>query len=572
MASANENFLLYPVVAILFLVCISPLFLAYSSLRALVQLFFKQEKNVRIVSPLILALMIFISISAVAAELVISRVIETGKAAALAELINNFAHLILVKLSFEPIISAPTFEVKPSSPQIESSLSKLTLGPILLALIIINLIGRIQICELFRYKNPLGKLENVIFNIALTIMVISAAVTITASENDRLDPLAFIRPILDYPLIANNINYLVTKLALYIMVLIILWAARAWVLYSIANKADTDIKNPRIDYLNSALTATCMIAIICQNASIIAWACILIFADIAYLTIRYRPWAKLKAEENEGYSFQAKHYAPPFETILILKALFLTTGAVQLTYPIIMLDFPLRNEIIAYTLKGNLSGSLAYLPNSYFAVDQLTEIIWLALAFLGLVVIFLSEYGWIVRPFMPERENPAMGQARKQPEALFSHHDESRWPNSTSEFIDKSREDNKQNARRIENFRAISRVTLPWLIISAWIPAIVVRINLGFEMLKHQSVIFAMLHGMRTQYLRNLFSPLATSTLLVNAVKFILLLLAINMVAHYSFGLYNLSGHYSSETTIPSFQIAVNDLNRPNTNYELRNL
>ena len=124
---------------------------------------------------------------------------------------------------------------------------------------------------------------------------------------------------------------------------------------------------------------------------------------------------------------------------------------------------------------------------------------------------------------------------------------------NNDEASENSRERIKQNAEQIENFRAITRITFPWLVISAWMPTIIVRINLGFEVLKHQSVIFAMLHGMRTQYKRNLFSPLATSTLLVNSVKFILLLLVVNMVSHYSFGLYDLAeGDYNYTINEPS--------------------
>ena len=571
-ASANDNFLLYPVVALLFLVCISPLFLAYSILRALVLFFFRQREKVSFGAATLFMLMLAVAISSAAAELII-----TTELVATAEVINKHYRLILTLLSFNPNTLPLITESIALAFSSELMPLTLTLGSALLAIVIVIVLGRAQTFDIFRHKKPLSKFKNASYIAALSFLAIVAAIVTMALGSDPLantiaeaimqlaahlpDSSLSAKILLHTEVTLDKISGLSNELTRPTIAFFCLWAIRSLLLYKLAKKVKISSKNPRIDYLVSALIVTCLLAVICKNSLIIILVGILISIDIFYLIQQI---AKTQKNETEN-----RFYAPPFEAILLLKALFLVIGAVQLAYPIIKLDMPLRDNIIIYTFKGDLPNSLSNLPNGYFAVNPFMEVTWLALTFLGLVIIFLAEYGWIVRPFMSERENPAMGQAKKQFDAIFSHHDERRWPEIETEPTDKSQNSNRKNAKCIENFRAVSRVTLPWLIISSWIPAIVVRINLGFEMLKHQSVIFAMLHGMRTQYLRNLFSPLATSTLLVNAVKLILLLLAINMIAHYSFGLYNLSGHYSIDKPTTSLKVAVNDLNRENTNYEL---
>ncbi len=531
-ASANYNFLLYPVVAILFSICLSPLFLAFSTLQALIQLFCRNSKMVKLFSVTFLASMIFIS--------------------------------ALLKVHFD------------------------LMKVILMTLINIYLLGRIQVFNTFRYYKPLRLWSNVTVNLALIAISILIALLIL-SNNILNSYIAIVNLgiLVCLPIIlAISTDLIVTKkiksvsfkptaallarlisaiatiflsvvmlrsilalpteapnLFLPILVLTILGLVRVVVLLSLSKINVIKRKSSRIDYLFSVLLGTCILAIMCRSADIIYFISVLIFIDIVFLYVLYWRWKNVNDYNNddEESTSRTKLHAPPFESILLLKSFFLVVGSLQLASPIIKLDFPLRKGVLEFLFENNSPYHPMNLPNSYFGAGHYVELMWLALVFLGLAIIFLVEYSWIMRPFMAERENPVMGKSKKILGTLFSHHDIGRWYNCNTKSGDNSLEKNKENAKRIENFRAITKITLPWLVISAWIPAIIVRINLGFEVLKHQSVIFAMLHGMRTQYTRNLFSPLATSILLINSVKFILLLLVVNMVAHYSFGLYNLA-------------------------------
>ena len=498
-ASANDNFLLYPAVVILFFICLSPLFLAYSTWKALGQLFYNSS-----ISPNLVTVLGFIG-----------TIVLT---------------VALSKLNVDPI------------------------KVILLSLIGIYLLGKTQIFDAFRYGKPLSLQSNA----SLTIKLVATSIIVSS-------------------IILPDSNVTPLSLASFItstLLLVVIFVMRYYLLPNLI-EGDNSIEGASAKHLISMLVVTCFLAIIGGETLIIDVFIIFVILDTIGLSWQSRSIRKEVfscgsgkkdgIKSNKVYSGN-EVYAPPFETILVLKACFLVTGALQLAYPIVGLDIPLYDGIVTYVSE---------LPRSYFATDSqsgtttFVEIEWLALIFLGLVVIFLAEYNWIMRPFMAERENPVLGQAKKQPNAVFSHHDASRWPTYKCKLNGNSKKFIKHNAKCIENFRAIAKITFPWLVISAWIPAIIVRINLGFEVLKHQSVIFAMLHGMRTQYVRNLFSPLATSTLLINSVRFILLLLVVNMVAHYSFGLHNLAKFNSTSTTPsnPTLQRNPHNLIHVNLNY-----
>ena len=582
-ASANDNFLLYPAVVILFLICLSPLFLAYSSLSALRQLFFERIRGTGSLAIAILILAMLVGLAVL--ELLLTDKLLMMMLTPMIQTINDHLNLL-----------SPTRLIDPISLNIipKSNLLEIALKSTLLALVITILLGRMQFLGFFRYRKALVRLTNLSINIAVVIFITIISFVIITLGDDYFYSDAFIIYIaslspLEFSIFIKDTVSPVSKLAAWTIVLGGLWLVRLLTLLTIVKTARVASSNPRIDYLVSISLTTCLLGAICDNATIIALISLLIATDNVYLIVRYFVWLFSKFRNNEKTNqieFDSRLYAPPFEAVLMLKTLFLTIGAVQLAYPIINLEVPFREKIIGELFSGELRAYFSSTSSSYFTGEPLTELRWLALIFLGLVVIFLAEYNWIMRPFMAERENPVLGQAKKQPNAVFSHHDANRWPpskyklnktllgrcmssvtkirkgllkiarkiglfNSTNnkgylsanndESSDNSRKRIKQNAEQIENFRAITKITFPWLVISAWMPTIIVRINLGFEVLKHQSVIFAMLHGMRTQYKRNLFSPLATSTLLINSVKFILLLLVVNMVAHYSFGLYNLA-------------------------------
>ena len=424
--SANENFLLYPAVVILLLICLSPLFLAYSSLLALSQLFFKRIRgswSLMVAVLIVFALMTLTLLGSVVDKL--SAAILTP----MMDLVNDCLYLLLSVKILEPVtlitISPP-------------SALEITLKSILLALIVIILLGRMQSFGSFRYVKALPGLANLAINIVLVFIVIVLSLLIITLGDDYLhrnSSLIYVtnQYILGQFLLLENAADSVVKFTTWTIVLGGLLLVRVIMLPMITAIAKVENTRPRIDYLVSISVATCLLGAICDNVIIIALVSLLIVTDNVYLIVRCFICLSSKfknGEKTNRTEFDSRLYAPPFESVLMLKALFLVIGAVQLAYPIVNLEVPFREKIIGELFSGELRAYFSSTSNSYFAGEPLTELRWLALSFLGLVVIFLAEYDWIMRPFMAERENPVLGQAKKQPNAVFSHHDADRWPPS----------------------------------------------------------------------------------------------------------------------------------------------
>lgn len=120
--------------------------------------------------------------------------------------------------------------------------------------------------------------------------------------------------------------------------------------------------------------------------------------------------------------------------------------------------------------------------NSAVFYGRVEEISWVVALFLCLVVLFFMEYEWILRPFIREREDPALDPIRVAP-----------WQ-------DQIRSDGMRLNRR--DYQRLAHVTLPWLLYEKWLPVLTIRVNLGFERLDHRRVVHAMLAGLTDQYQR----------------------------------------------------------------------
>ena len=303
-------------------------------------------------------------------------------------------------------------------------------------------------------------------------------------------------------------------------------------------------------------------------------------------------------------------YTPPFEALLILKALLLTTLSIQLLYPLVnlhpqtfahyaktvttqtaVIQSPIpwgrcvtetgvtpcapdhsANPPLSVSLPEYLSSSLptisqSQLPSSasgaevdqdasihYFNLFRTTreETVWLFLTFLAFLLIFAIEYDWINRGLSTKRHSSVMGRTSHGGHYVHSHHDPFWWEEVEAKFNVKNPSDlnceqkrwlkyakEKRHANpkndplphthrdRLETFLNIERVTLPWAMLTIWMPTIVVRVNLGFDVLNHRGVTHAMLHGLRSAYQRCFFSVTSGYALISNLGQILLLLFTV---------------------------------------------
>ncbi len=135
-------------------------------------------------------------------------------------------------------------------------------------------------------------------------------------------------------------------------------------------------------------------------------------------------------------------------------------------------------------------------PQSLLLSTASDELGWIAMLTLCLVVLFTLEYGWIVRPLLEERlrainpsGKPCAGQLRE------------------------------------ETLYRLSKLTLPWITMNAWLPTLTININLGFEKLEHRRVVHTMLLVLHSKYKR-LFTSWASAPTNVLRILALMLLLA----------------------------------------------
>lgn len=123
-------------------------------------------------------------------------------------------------------------------------------------------------------------------------------------------------------------------------------------------------------------------------------------------------------------------------------------------------------------------------PNLLFSRRK-EELSWIALVLLALMIIYFLEYEWIIRPFLSQREDPALDVSNARP----PWEDKSPWPISTRD--------------RKRFYRALAECTLPWAVYRSWLPVLPVSVNLGFDRLDHRRVVQAMLVGLRDLYYKS---------------------------------------------------------------------
>lgn len=113
------------------------------------------------------------------------------------------------------------------------------------------------------------------------------------------------------------------------------------------------------------------------------------------------------------------------------------------------------------------------------------ETLWVAgVAFLLLLLAFL-EYEWIVRPYALQRDDEALHR--------------SKWVDAEDEA---GRGSYPLLASSRLNYRRYAEKTFYWSAYTAWLPVLLIPVNLGFDVLEYRQVIEAMLAGLSESYRR----------------------------------------------------------------------
>lgn len=207
---------------------------------------------------------------------------------------------------------------------------------------------------------------------------------------------------------------------------------------------------------------------------------------------------------------------------------------------------------------GSLGTETAKLPlRDYFTVFTTAtreEVFWFVIVSMLALALFIIEYEWISRPFIAQRQSGALDRGPRidiQPrhskdptwlaEALAEDTAKMSLLNARKRVLKRQLADLKSGRRpvtsrqieavetkleairlkrktlkaslpastttcraaqldRISTFRLHETTTFPYLIVRVWLPALFVRVNLGFDRLDHRGVTHAMLLGLGKAY------------------------------------------------------------------------
>jgi len=173
---------------------------------------------------------------------------------------------------------------------------------------------------------------------------------------------------------------------------------------------------------------------------------------------------------------------PRVRLLLSIKALCLLTVGLQLSFPVARLLQPWCSKLPISKLPsptGSLSELLVQKGTLWKSSPD--DVWWLAAAVALFVLLAALEVEWIIRPFARAREDAA----------LYLSDAEERAP--ADEAV-------SQDARRY--YQRMAGQTFFWHIFDAWLPVLVIPVNLGFDALDYRRVSEAMLAGLKNAYER----------------------------------------------------------------------
>lgn len=182
---------------------------------------------------------------------------------------------------------------------------------------------------------------------------------------------------------------------------------------------------------------------------------------------------------------------------LLLKGICAVAVGLQILHvPLLQLfGSSLFAPIVLPSAPGSLFGYASV--TGVLSFGPFTQPLWVITIFATLALVYNTEYEWILIPFQRIRQDSA---ARP--------HDLPAGP--------------KGAAMRREATRQASQ-TLPWQILHAWLPVMVVSVNLGSERLPYAEIVRAMLSAIRDRYASRFVSvrsgfPLAIWTIVLIAL------------------------------------------------------
>ena len=178
---------------------------------------------------------------------------------------------------------------------------------------------------------------------------------------------------------------------------------------------------------------------------------------------------------------------------------------------------------------------------------QLEEELWFFGALLALILLFFMEYEWVASDTSTRRKSRAVspfedkagfspGAMTGVPEITHSGKKKSDKPllQPVLEEIEKLEDEHRWFALR---YRAYMKATLVSHICLAFMPSLIVRVNLGFEKLNHASVTHSMLLGLRDAFKKKMMSWTSIYFLAAIFVGSLLVLAATQRIADQTFSL-----------------------------------
>ncbi len=228
--------------------------------------------------------------------------------------------------------------------------------------------------------------------------------------------------------------------------------------------------------------------------------------------LHFRPWPlhalAAKAAVSIVIGLQLAH---PFLSLWKLPPLR-AAAPVRLEHP----DNILRNAIPLKHLPSlaNIRSHLADADHVSVFHGRAQEGCWILALLLLFLLLYYLEYEWVVRPSGHRRVDPSLD------------------PGGPAPWEDRSSEHESQGHGRM-----LVSITFPWMLFKAWLPVLVLSVNLGFDRLDHRRVVHAMLAALRDEYHRMFLAARSGLANLTRALGLFLTLVMTTLLGNYWFSL-----------------------------------
>lgn len=183
-------------------------------------------------------------------------------------------------------------------------------------------------------------------------------------------------------------------------------------------------------------------------------------------------------------------------------------------------------SVLGYTFKSDTKINKEILPTirlfpTLFS-KPLEDTFFIIFLFSFIVIAYFFEFEWIIRPNIPLAKTRVVSPFRDRNDT-----------NSNSEIFQV-----EENQRQlIAKARHWQRATSVYPILQNWVPSLVVRVNLGFERLNHESVTQSMLKGLSDAYRKQFLARSSVYFAVSTFVSLFLLLITLDITSRKFFEL-----------------------------------